>query len=155
MLLAGGLELVELSGRDLGPELLDFVYECYVSTVSKYYWGRQYLNRAFFEEICSRIPESILVVLARHVGTKRPVACAFNLVDGADGLAGVAAQISVDTMGRTTVPGIYAAGDIVEYQGKVKLIATGFGEAATAVNNIAVMLNPEAHLFPGHSSNVE
>jgi thioredoxin reductase (NADPH) len=49
---------------------------------------------------------------------------------------------------------IYAAGDIAGYPGKVKLIATGFGEAATAVNNIAVALNPEAHLFPGHSSDV-
>ncbi|WP_425565580.1 NAD(P)-binding domain-containing protein [Saccharopolyspora gregorii] len=36
--------------------------------------------------------------------------------------------------------------------GKVKLIATGFGEAATAVNNLAVALDPAAHLFPGHSS---
>ncbi len=45
-------------------------------------------------------------------------------------------------MGRTTVPGIYAAGDIVDYDGKVKLIATGFGEIATAVNNAAAYLNP-------------
>ena len=61
-------------------------------------------------------------------------------------------QISVDTMGRTTVPGIYAAGDIVEYQGKVKLIATGFGEVATAVNNAAAYLNPDVSAFPGHLS---
>ena len=47
---------------------------------------------------------------------------------------------------------MYAAGDVTAYEGKVKLIATGFGEAATAVNNIAVLLDPEAHLFPGHSS---
>jgi thioredoxin reductase (NADPH) len=61
-------------------------------------------------------------------------------------------SIKVDTTGRTTVPGIYAAGDIVDYEGKVKLIATGFGEVATAVNNAAVAINPAAHLFPGHSS---
>jgi ferredoxin/flavodoxin---NADP+ reductase len=61
-------------------------------------------------------------------------------------------QISVDTMGRTTVPGIYAAGDIVEYPGKVKLIATGFGEVATAVNNAAAYLNPDVSAFPGHLS---
>jgi len=59
-------------------------------------------------------------------------------------------QISVDTMGRTTVQGIYAAGDIVEYQGKVRLIATGFGEVATAVNNAAAYLNPGVSAFPGH-----
>jgi thioredoxin reductase (NADPH) len=61
-------------------------------------------------------------------------------------------QIMVDTMGRTTVAGIYAAGDIVDYQGKVKLIATGFGEVATAVNNIAAFLNPDVSAFPGHLS---
>jgi thioredoxin reductase (NADPH) len=61
-------------------------------------------------------------------------------------------QIVVDTMGRTTVEGIYAAGDIVEYQGKVKLIATGFGEVATAVNNAAAFLNPGVSAFPGHQS---
>jgi ferredoxin/flavodoxin---NADP+ reductase len=62
--------------------------------------------------------------------------------------------VAVDTTMRTARDRIYAAGDIAAYPGKVKLIATGFGEAATAVNNIAVALNPEAHLFPGHSSDV-
>jgi thioredoxin reductase len=62
--------------------------------------------------------------------------------------------VAVDTTMRTDRDRIYAAGDIAAYPGKVKLIATGFGEAATAVNNIAVALNPEAHLFPGHSSDV-
>jgi thioredoxin reductase (NADPH) len=61
-------------------------------------------------------------------------------------------QIMVDTMGRTTVPGVYAAGDIVDYDGKVKLIATGFGEVATAVNNAAAYLNPNVSAFPGHLS---
>jgi thioredoxin reductase (NADPH) len=60
--------------------------------------------------------------------------------------------IAVDSTGKTAVDRIYAAGDVAAYPGKVKLIATGFGEAATAVNNIAVVLNPQAHLFPGHSS---
>ncbi|GAB3871452.1 hypothetical protein GCM10029964_007790 [Kibdelosporangium lantanae] len=61
--------------------------------------------------------------------------------------------IEVDSTGKTAVDRVFAAGDVAQYPGKVKLIATGFGEAATAVNNIAVALNPEAHLFPGHSSN--
>jgi thioredoxin reductase (NADPH) len=52
----------------------------------------------------------------------------------------------------TNLPRVFAAGDIVDYPGKVRLIATGFGEAATAVNNAAVAINPAAHLFPGHSS---
>jgi ferredoxin/flavodoxin---NADP+ reductase len=61
-------------------------------------------------------------------------------------------SIVVDSQGRTTVPGIYAAGDIVDYDGKVKLIATGFGEVATAVNNAAAYLNPDVSAFPGHLS---
>jgi ferredoxin/flavodoxin---NADP+ reductase len=61
-------------------------------------------------------------------------------------------QIRVDSMGRTSVPGIYAAGDIVDYEGKVKLIATGFGEVATAVNNAYAYLNPGHSAFPGHLS---
>ncbi|TNC29629.1 NAD(P)/FAD-dependent oxidoreductase [Amycolatopsis alkalitolerans] len=63
--------------------------------------------------------------------------------------------INVDSTMATARRRVYAAGDVAAYPGKVKLIATGFGEAATAVNNIAVALNPEAHLFPGHSSNAE
>ncbi|WP_026197550.1 NAD(P)/FAD-dependent oxidoreductase [Sciscionella marina] len=61
--------------------------------------------------------------------------------------------VQVDTTMRTARERVYAAGDVAQYEGKVKLIATGFGEAATAVNNIAVLLDPDAHLFPGHSSN--
>ena len=61
-------------------------------------------------------------------------------------------SIRVDTRMETNRRGVYAAGDIVTYPGKVKLIATGFGEAATAVNNATTYLNPKASIFPGHSS---
>jgi thioredoxin reductase (NADPH) len=61
-------------------------------------------------------------------------------------------HIVVDTTMRTNLPRVFAAGDIVEYPGKVRLIAVGFGEAATAVNNAAVAIDPSAHVFPGHSS---
>jgi thioredoxin reductase len=60
--------------------------------------------------------------------------------------------IAVDTAMRTNRERVFAAGDINEYPGKVRLIAVGFGEAATAVNNAAVVLDPGAHIFPGHSS---
>lgn len=61
-------------------------------------------------------------------------------------------HVLVDSAMRTNLPRVFAAGDITEYDGKVKLIATGFGEVATAVNNAAVAIDPEAHVFPGHSS---
>ena len=61
-------------------------------------------------------------------------------------------HVVVDSAMRTNLPRVFAAGDITDYPGKVRLIAVGFGEAATAVNNAAVTLDPSAHVFPGHSS---
>jgi thioredoxin reductase (NADPH) len=61
-------------------------------------------------------------------------------------------HVLVDAAMRTSLPRVFAAGDITEYPGKVRLIAVGFGESATAVNNAAVVIDPTAHVFPGHSS---
>ena len=61
-------------------------------------------------------------------------------------------QIIVDTAMKTNLPRVLAAGDITTYDGKVKLISVGFGEAATAVNNAVPLINPEMGVFPGHSS---
>jgi ferredoxin/flavodoxin---NADP+ reductase len=61
-------------------------------------------------------------------------------------------HVVVDTRMRSNLPRVYAAGDITDYDGKVRLISVGFGEVATAVNNAAVELDPEAQLFPGHST---
>jgi thioredoxin reductase len=61
-------------------------------------------------------------------------------------------HLAVDTRMATNRPRVYAAGDIATYPGKVRLIAVGFGEAATAVNNAATVLDSDAPLFPGHST---
>jgi len=61
-------------------------------------------------------------------------------------------HVVVDASMRTSRDRVFAAGDVTEYPGKVRLIAVGFGEAATAVNNAAVVVDPAAHVFPGHSS---
>ncbi|MFF7467711.1 FAD-dependent oxidoreductase [Streptomyces sp. NPDC008092] len=68
------------------------------------------------------------------------------------GLGLNARRISVDTRMATNLPRVFAAGDITDYPGKVRLIAVGFGEVATAVNNAATVIDPEAALFPGHST---
>lgn len=60
--------------------------------------------------------------------------------------------IVVDTAMRTNLPGVFAAGDITEYPGKVRLISVGFGEAAIAVNNAMTVIDPSKSVFPGHSS---
>lgn len=62
--------------------------------------------------------------------------------------------ITVNSKMETNIPGIYAAGDIATYSGKVKLIAVGFGEAPTAVNNAKAYIDPEAKVQPGHSSSM-
>lgn len=62
------------------------------------------------------------------------------------------AGIRVSPEMETSQPGIFAAGDIALYPGKLKLIANGFAEAATAVNYAKTRIDPAARPFPGHSS---
>ncbi|MNE81265.1 Ferredoxin--NADP reductase 2 [compost metagenome] len=64
-------------------------------------------------------------------------------------------SIVVDSRMESSIPGIFAAGDITTYPGKLDLIAVGFGEAPTAVNNAKVYVDPDAKLSPGHSSNLK
>ena len=77
---AQGLVLRSLSGAELGPEHVDHIYDFYRATVDKFIWGRRYLNRAFFEEIVTRIPNSLHVVFASRGRERPPVAGAFNLI---------------------------------------------------------------------------
>lgn len=63
-------------------------------------------------------------------------------------------SIVVNSKMETNIPGVYAAGDITTFEGKVKLIATGFGEAPTAVNNAKAYIDPEAKIQPLHSTTV-
>jgi hypothetical protein len=75
-----GVELDVKLGSDLSNAEIDHVFEFYAATVDKYFWGRRYLNRNFFQEICSRIGSQILVVLARDKSNPVPLAGAFNLL---------------------------------------------------------------------------
>jgi ferredoxin/flavodoxin---NADP+ reductase len=70
------------------------------------------------------------------------------------GLTLVDDEIVVSSTMETGRPGIYAAGDIATYPGKLKLIATGFGEAAVAVNQAVHWIYPEKKVAPAHSSNM-
>lgn len=63
-------------------------------------------------------------------------------------------SIVVNSKMETNIEGIYAAGDICTYEGKVKLIASGFGEAPTAVSNAKVYIDPSAKVQPLHSTSV-
>ena len=63
-------------------------------------------------------------------------------------------SIVVNTKMETNIKGIYAAGDVTTYDGKVKLIATGFGEAPTAVNNAKTYIDPKARTQHLHSTSI-
>ena len=63
-------------------------------------------------------------------------------------------SIIVNSKMETNIEGIYAAGDICTYDGKVKLIASGFGEAPTAVNNAKAFMDPKARVQPLHSTSL-
>lgn len=63
-------------------------------------------------------------------------------------------EIVVNQLMETGRPGVWAAGDVNTYPGKLKLIATGFGEAAIAVNQAVHWVHPEKKVNPGHSSNL-
>src|SRR5690625_137454 len=55
-------------------------------------------------------------------------------------------SISVNQQMETNIEGIYASGDICIYDGKPKLIATGFGEATVAVNQAKLRIDPKARV---------
>ncbi|NMP21129.1 FAD-dependent oxidoreductase [Sulfobacillus harzensis] len=55
----------------------------------------------------------------------------------------------------TNFPGVYAAGDVAQYPGKVKLIATGFGEIGIAINHIRTYLDPSKRGHLPHSTNLK
>lgn len=63
-------------------------------------------------------------------------------------------SIMVNSKMETNIPGVYAAGDIASYPGKIKLIAAGFGEAPTAVNNAKSYFDPNSKVQPTHSSSM-
>lgn len=74
-----GLTLSIATGDALTPALADAMYDFYVATVDKFYWGRRYLNRAFFEAVfASPMREHIDVVTASNARGE-PIAGAFNL----------------------------------------------------------------------------
>ncbi len=70
------------------------------------------------------------------------------------GLAIEKNAILVDSTMMTNIEGVYAAGDICTFNGKLKLIATGIGEAGTAANFAKTYIDPRSQAFPGHSSDM-
>jgi thioredoxin reductase (NADPH) len=68
----------------------------------------------------------------------------FELVKGA---------IQVDGLMKTTLDRVWACGDITTFDGKLKLIATGFAESAIAVAQAIHHIRPDTKLQPAYSTN--
>ncbi len=63
-------------------------------------------------------------------------------------------SIVVNTRMETNIEGIYSAGDITTFDGKVKLIVTGFGEASVAISSAKTFIDPKARMQPQHSTSL-
>jgi thioredoxin reductase (NADPH) len=61
--------------------------------------------------------------------------------------------IRVDPLMRTNLDRVWACGDIATFDGKLKLIATGFSEAAIAVAQAVHHIRPEMRIQPAYSTN--
>jgi ferredoxin/flavodoxin---NADP+ reductase len=59
----------------------------------------------------------------------------------------------VDQVMHTNLDGVWACGDITTFEGKLKLIATGFAEAAVAVAQAVHSFRPEMKIQPKYSTN--
>lgn len=82
--LSGGITIDWLTGSDLTEPVWDQFFAFYMDTGSRK-WGRPYLTRSFFSLIGERMPEDILLIMARRDG--RYVAGAINFI-GSDALYG-------------------------------------------------------------------
>jgi predicted N-acyltransferase len=61
-----GVEIETVSGDAASDELFDAMFRCYTSTLQTHYWGRQYLNRRFFELLRERFGQRLRFVVARR-----------------------------------------------------------------------------------------
>jgi len=75
--LAGGIEVDLLTGKDLTERAWDAFYRLYLGTTNRK-WGEAYLNRRFFSLIGERMPEKIVLVMARRGADY--IAGAFNIL---------------------------------------------------------------------------
>ncbi len=77
-----GIQVEVLNGHDLTPDQTATAFRIYKSTVDKFYWGRQYLNRRVFDLWVETMPERFELVAARAGADGEIVAGAVNFVKG-------------------------------------------------------------------------
>jgi predicted N-acyltransferase len=75
-----GISTRVVTGRQADAALMDHMFDYYRSTVRKFHWGRQYLNRDFFHAIPSALGDQLHLMLASQNG--QHFAGALNLLGG-------------------------------------------------------------------------
>ena len=75
--LAGGIDIEVLTGSDLTERAWDAFYRLYLATSDRK-WGEAYLSRRFFALIGERMPDKIVLIMARRGGEY--IAGAFNIL---------------------------------------------------------------------------
>lgn len=77
--IAGGIGIEVLTGADLTPRIWDAFFRLYLATTDRK-WGSAYLNRKFFTLIGERMPDKVVLIMARRGGEY--IAGAFNILGG-------------------------------------------------------------------------
>jgi predicted N-acyltransferase len=62
------VEIAALDGESIADDLFDPMFRIYRSTIEKLYWGRQYLNQRFFDQLRRRWKRNLCFVVARQRG---------------------------------------------------------------------------------------
>lgn len=75
--LDAGLEIEWISGDQIAEHHWDYYFEFYMNTANRK-WGRPYLNRKFFSLLSEKIPNNLLLIMAKRNG--RYIAGALNLM---------------------------------------------------------------------------
>lgn len=82
--LEDGIEIEVLTGPDLTPKVWDAFFRLYLATTDRK-WGSAYLNRKFFTLIGERMPDKVVLIMAKRGADY--IAGAFNIL-GRDTLYG-------------------------------------------------------------------
>ena len=72
-----GVEISTLRPEEYTKEMADTMYGLYTTTVDKYFYGRRYMKKKFFELLVERWPERLSWVVARK--NDHVIAGAFNI----------------------------------------------------------------------------
>lgn len=75
-----GVDVAVVPGEELTDDDMRRMFGYYLDTVTKYFYGQQYLNEAFFLELRHRLAPRLQLAFAREHGV--PFGAAFNLLKG-------------------------------------------------------------------------